>query len=205
MNLNIQWNKTTWSNEEKWKEEWKDGYAWGTRQNVESDFNRFVKPFLPNGKPAKMLEIACGMGRFTEILLNHCETLHSIDIQEVCVNRCLQRFKDNPKFSASITDGMSLPDKIFTTIVSYDSLVHVDYEILKAYYHQAQERLEPDGYMIIHHANRPDSLSCRFAVTSEMICDLIYSLSKLQMVCQTLFRYTNYHFVDCVSVCKRID
>lgn len=202
---NLEWNIKNWSNRARWEKEWADGYAWGTEELVKADYSRFVAPHLIGIKNPDILEIACGMGRFTKLLLEKAHSLHSIDIQKICVDECRKRFAAYPNFTASITDGKSMPEGNFDLIVSYDSLVHADYDILKAYFLQSIPLLNKDGFIIIHHANRPNSSCSRFCVTSEMVREFIQTLSSLELVSQTLFRYTDNQFIDCVTVCKKIN
>ena len=204
MSTNLEWNKKVWSDKAKWDKEWNSGYSWGLYQNVETDFMRFVAPYIGHIDSPSILEIACGMGRFTEFLLKIAGKLHSIDIQSICVEACRKRFKDVPNFSASVTDGKTLPDGSYDIIASYDSLVHADFDVLSSYFKQASGYLNDKGILIIHHANRPDLNNSRFPVTSEMIKEYIESdIPHLQILSQTLFRYEKPRFVDCVTVCKK--
>jgi len=88
---NIEWNKRTWDEPEKWASEWNHGYAWGNRLIVERDFGRFIQPYMPANRKPAFLEIACGTGRFTELLLEHGRSVHAIDLAEHCVNAYRER------------------------------------------------------------------------------------------------------------------
>lgn len=195
------WNRERWDNPEAWAAEWNAGYAWGPRASVWRDFLRFVAPLLPQGRAARILEIACGMGRFTELLLTVAEHVHAIDLAAHCVESCRERFSE--RFTVSQTDGQTLPEGTYDLIVSYDSLVHAECNVLAAYLSQAPSRLVDGGYVALHHANRPDRECSRTAVTSGMIFDLIADEPRLEMISQTLFRVRGRHFLDCFTVARK--
>src|SRR5688572_20446844 len=92
--VNLAWNKANWDQPEKWITEWKEGFAWGGPEVVERDYLRFVAPFLPVGRKARMLEIGCGMGRFTEFLLKDAEQVDAVDLAQHCVDSCNARFPE---------------------------------------------------------------------------------------------------------------
>lgn len=201
---NLQWNLQNWNDAERWKNEWREGYAWGPREMVRKDFDRFVAPFLPPGKKPDILEIACGMGRFTEFLLGVAGSVHSIDLAPHCVASCSERFRDRENFKATVTDGKTLPEGVFDMVVSYDSLVHADMDVIKAYLDQCADVLRPGGHVAIHHANRPDLNSSRMDVRSEQVFEHVQTSGKLRMVAQTLFRLTEGQFIDCFTVAQRV-
>ncbi len=199
----VEWNKVNWNDAERWETEWKEGYAWGPKEFVRRRFEGFVAPLLPAGRRPRVLEIGCGMGRFTEILLEVAEHVHGVDVAEHCVKTCNERFAE--RFTATLTDGTSLPDGPFDLVVSYDSLVHAEFNVLAAYLERIQELLVPRGYTAIHHANRPDFETSRGAVTAGMVAHLIVGLPALQLESQTLFRFKSGVFIDCFTVARRID
>ncbi len=200
---NIDWNKQTWDDPARWESEWKGGYAWGNVQVVRRDFSRLVAPYMPFGRKPVILEIACGMGRFTELLLEVAEFVHSIDLAKHCVESCRARFAGKP-FKAELTDGKTLPKGEFDMVVSYDSLVHADFDVVAAYFRQARDVLVPGGHVCIHHANRPDVNSSRMDVRSEQVFGLIMEMPGMRLNSQSLFRLTDGHFIDCFTVAQRL-
>jgi 2-polyprenyl-3-methyl-5-hydroxy-6-metoxy-1,4-benzoquinol methylase len=199
---NIEWNKQNWSDPKRWETEWHGGYAWGGRDWVRRDFLRFVAPWLPDGRPARVLEIACGMGRFTEVLLEmgKVEHVHGIDLSEHCVESCRQRFPE--RFTGTCTDGRTLPDGSYDLVVSYDSLVHADLPVLTSYFEQSVRVLEPGGHIVVHHANQADYESSRMDVSAGDVFELVKRISGLEMVSQTLFRVKGDVFIDCCTVAR---
>jgi cyclopropane fatty-acyl-phospholipid synthase-like methyltransferase len=199
----VEWNKVNWNDAERWETEWKEGYAWGPKEFVRNQFQRFVAPWLPDDGKPRVLEIGCGMGRFTEVLLEVASFVHGIDLAEHCVSTCSERFPEN--FQATLTDGRTLPDGEFDLVVSWDSLVHAEYDAVSAYFEQVQDHLVGGGHVAIHHANRPDFQSSRGAVTAGMIAHHIIGLPHLELVSQTLFRFESNAFIDCFTVARRLE
>lgn len=222
---NLDWNRQMWDNPESWEKEWKEGYAWGNRPRVWKEFLQFLGPVaplpaiahamqdeIPGGEPSeaiadgtprpRTLEIACGMGRFTEFLLAVSKSVHSIDLAKHCVEACQERFGSDERFSAELTDGKSLPEGEFDLIASYDSLVHADFDVIRSYFEQAPSRLRHGGIIAIHHANAPDPNCSRFYVSAELVGRLVSQIDGLEIMSQTLFRYTEDRFVDCFTTAR---
>jgi ubiquinone/menaquinone biosynthesis C-methylase UbiE len=83
-----------------------------------------------------ILEIAPGHGRWTAFLKDLCKRLIIVDLSESCIERCRQRFADCSHISYFVNDGKSLemvPDSSVDFIFSFDSLVHVEDTVLRAY------------------------------------------------------------------------
>ena len=148
-------NLNSWNKDYDWPlagEEWSTG--WG---DAAGQWYGFIYPRAWRFLPAPtILEIAPGFGRWTEFLLEHCETLIGIDITPKCVDACKQRFADRPGAIFETNDGHSLPmvaDSSVDFAFSFDSLVHVETEALNGYLTELARVLKPDGVAFLHHSN----------------------------------------------------
>ncbi len=147
-NLN-QWTNYDWnSGGDEWSE------VWGGTQNVwdGSLFPR-VKNHLPAGT---ILEIAPGFGRVTQYLKDLCDSLIVVDLTERCIEACKARFADETHISYQVNDGKSLPgveDNSIDFAISFDSLVHVEYEVIEGYLREMGRILKPNGTGFFHHSN----------------------------------------------------
>jgi ubiquinone/menaquinone biosynthesis C-methylase UbiE len=125
--------------------------------NVDMQWHGTVLPRIRSFLPATSnLEIACGHGRWTQFLQQHCERLIGVDLSSQCVRGCERRFMQMPNLAFFQQDGKSLgrvPEESVAFIFSFDSLVHADYEVLRAYLNQFKRMLKPDGTAFIHHSN----------------------------------------------------
>ena len=118
-------------------------------RHAASRINRFV----PTGT---ILEIAPGYGRWTQYLQGLCEQLVVVDLTENCIDHCRKRFADLDHITYHVNDGRSLAmieDESIDFVFSFDSLVHVELDVLEAYLAQLGAKLRPGGAGFIHHSN----------------------------------------------------
>lgn len=147
-------------NEEFWAHyEWPEGgdewsVVWGGADN---QWWGTLYPRLRHLLPAgRVLEIAPGYGRFTAFLADHCASLIGVDLSPRCVEACRSRFAGRPALSFHVNDGVSLPmvaDGSIDLAFSFDSLVHVEAEVIEAYLGELARTLRPDGIAFLHHSN----------------------------------------------------
>ena len=64
-----------------------------------------IKPHVPT---SRILEIACGYGRWTQYLKDLCKHLIVIDLSAECVQACRQRFYESLHIEYHENDGKSL-------------------------------------------------------------------------------------------------
>ncbi|HET6846374.1 MAG TPA: class I SAM-dependent methyltransferase [Anaerolineales bacterium] len=150
----LDWNKRTWK-EYNWSEageEW--SRAWGTSRN---QWLSSILPRLRDFLPVRtILEIAPGFGRWTQFLRAECRQLFGVDLNPACVEACQQRFIADPGASFFLNDGRSLamiPDASIDFVFSFDSLVHVEADVIEAYLAQLAVKMTPDAIGTLHHSN----------------------------------------------------
>ncbi len=148
---NIEQMRKAFGNHERWMTEWKLGFDWGSHEAVVKRITPLLNKYIPY-RVGSLLEIACGYGRATRILLPYCRQLYAIDLNQNCIDYC----KSRPEFifsEFSVCDGVSIPfDVPFNFVYSFDSLVHVDTQIIEAYVRQIGHLLVSGGVAILHHA-----------------------------------------------------
>jgi ubiquinone/menaquinone biosynthesis C-methylase UbiE len=151
----VEQNRDVWGSSYEWTaagEEW--SRAWG---GADAQWHGSLLPRLRRFLPvATVLEIAPGHGRWTRFLADHCERLVAVDVAESCVEVCRRRFADVPHVEVHRNDGRSLPmveDRSVDLAFSFDSLVHVDADVLDAYLDELARVLAPDGVAFLHHSN----------------------------------------------------
>ena len=151
----VTWNKDKWDETYHWPEsgdEW--SRAWGGPQ---SQWITCIWPRIAAFLPASsVLEIAPGYGRWTEYLLPQSTSYMGVDLSESCVRACTDRFADQPHATFAVNDGMTLPmvaDESVDLIFSFDSLVHVEADVVHSYLREFGRVLSPDGVAFIHHSN----------------------------------------------------
>jgi SAM-dependent methyltransferase len=151
----VEKNKDIWDGSYDWSkggEEWSHGWNGSESQWFFCIYPR-VHAFLP---AANIVEIAPGFGRWTGYLIKQCESYQGFDLAQKCVDACRARFSGERKAQFNVTDGMSLPgvkDKSVDLLFSFDSLVHVELEVIEGYLKEAARVLKPDGVVFFHHSN----------------------------------------------------
>ncbi len=137
-----------WSREgDEWSEDWGTAHA----QWNGCLFPR-VFPFLKG----RILEIAPGHGRWTQFLRAHCVSLIGVDLTPSCVERCTERFGHYPNLEFKVNDGLTFPmikNGSIDFAFSFDSLVHVESDVMFSYVNELSRVLRPGGVAFLHHSN----------------------------------------------------
>jgi SAM-dependent methyltransferase len=151
----LDWNRAQWNGGYDWKtagEEWSE--AWG---GSEAQWFGSLLPRLHRFLPAhRILEIAPGFGRWTKFLLPVCKDYVGIDLSAQCIESSRHTFADVKYAKFHVNDGLSLSvanDSFFDFIFSFDSLVHVEIDVIRSYVKQIIKKLAPNGVAFIHHSN----------------------------------------------------
>ena len=148
-NLDLFESNWDWSRRgDEWSRPWGGTTAqwWGT-------LYPWVRHYLP---AAVILEIAAGYGRWTQFLVGQAERLIGVDLAQTCVDACQQRFRELDHVEFHRNDGRSLDavaDHSVDLAFSFDSLVHVEDDVIGAYLHALTQKLADDGVAFLHHSN----------------------------------------------------
>jgi ubiquinone/menaquinone biosynthesis C-methylase UbiE len=148
-------NLDQWEGRYEWAyegDEWSG--SWGGTGNL---WWGTLRPRLRNLLPTEtILELAPGFGRWTQFLKDECQRLVLVDLSEKCIAACRARFSDSSNVVYHVNDGRSLEmveDGSIDLAFSFDSLVHVEADVLAGYLAQLASKLTPDGVAFIHHSN----------------------------------------------------
>jgi len=151
----VEQNKAVWNDSYDWKQigdEWSKSWGGPQMQWFGSLLPR-IHAFLP---AQTILEIAPGFGRWTQFLKDQCASLIVVDLSERCIQACQERFADVSHIAYHVNDGKSLamvPDDAIDFVFSFDSLVHVEDDVIRAYISQLAQKLRGNGVAFIHHSN----------------------------------------------------
>jgi ubiquinone/menaquinone biosynthesis C-methylase UbiE len=148
-------NRYFWDTAYTWSDggdEWST--IWGGAQN---QWNGTMLPRIRRHLPVHtILEIAPGFGRWTQFLAGLCERLIVVDLSEKCIAACRERFRDATHIEYHVNDGRSLgfvADRSVDFVFSFDSLVHVEADVVESYVGEIGRILKDDGTGFIHHSN----------------------------------------------------
>ena len=148
-------NMEMWNRRHDWSragDEWSD--AWG---DSASQWQHTILPRIQSYLPANtVLEIAPGHGRWTQFLVDQCQALVLVDLSDTCLRACRERFGTRSHVTYHVNDGKSLafvPDASIDFAFSFDSLVHVEGDVIAAYAGHLARVLTDHGVAFIHHSN----------------------------------------------------
>jgi Methyltransferase domain len=215
----IDQNIKTWNESYEWVDqgdEW--SRPWG---GASSQWFGTILPRLKSFVPAHtILEIAPGFGRWTQFLKVLCDDLILVDISSKCIEACRRRFAADSRIQYHVNDGRSLnmvADDSIDLLFTFDSLVHVEADVLVAYLEEAARTLTPDGVGFIHHSNMGEyvdrssgKLSTDLAhshgrglsVTVDTVRDACQTL-ELCCVSQEMITWGTNELIDAISVVAR--
>jgi 2-polyprenyl-3-methyl-5-hydroxy-6-metoxy-1,4-benzoquinol methylase len=132
---------------------------WGSTANM---WFGTILPRIHACLPADhILEIAPGHGRCTQFLLRQCRRLSIVDLVPECIEACRRRFADEPHVEYHVNDGLTLPgiaDASVDFAFSWDSLVHVEEDVMASYARELARVLKPGALGFVHHSNLGDVL-----------------------------------------------
>jgi len=153
--MNVDENLEYWNVKHHWP---KDGEEWSSLWGgAEPQWFSAILPRIRHFVPTDtILELGPGHGRWTNYLRNYCRQLFVVDLADNCIKFCQKRFAQDPHVLCYVNDGVSLamiPDQSVDLVFSFDSLVHAEADVIKAYLDQLAKKLRPNGVGFIHHSN----------------------------------------------------
>lgn len=212
----VQENMDQWSNHD-WStsgDEWSVGYG-----GTDAMWAWTIMPRIASFLPAQhVLEIAPGFGRVTQYLAPACEKLTVVDLTERCIEACKERFKDVDHIDYHVNDGRSLDmvdDDSVDFVFSWDSLIHVEEDVIAAYLTQLGRKLKPGGAGVLHHSNLGayrDKRTGELTIENEHWRAAGMSARKFTEHCraagmtctfQELIPWGGPNYTDCISVFQR--
>lgn len=205
---NLAFNRERWGNEDFWNGKDQFGYRWGGgHQQTVGDIallaDEHLRPHTGGRYDLKVLELSPGGGRFTAELLRYASMLDILDMNQSCLDVCLERFKYVPTtIRTFLNDGQScsmIEDSDYDLIVCYDSMVHMHPEIIENYVVELGQRLAVGGIIWLDHAGKgAEDRGHRTDMTPSLMATY-FDTAGLEVVEQ---RFRNHR--DCISVGRRI-
>jgi SAM-dependent methyltransferase len=163
----------------------------------------------------RILEIAPGFGRWTKYLLAAAKVDYfGVDLSEECIKHCRHIFDDARNATFEQNDGLSLemvPDASVDFVFSFDSLVHVERNVMESYIPQIVRKLTPKGIAFIHHSNwlqagqvDKNNHSRGESVSAKVVQDLV-GVHHGVVLLQEMLNWGDTHLIDCFSIFGRSD
>jgi SAM-dependent methyltransferase len=102
---------------------------------------------------ASVMELGCGHGRHAAQFIDCAGSVTLIDVNDTNIEFCRRRFCEHNKVEYVVNDGSSfsgIGDNRFTSMFSYDSLVHFEFEDIISYIKECHRVLAPQGRALLH-------------------------------------------------------
>lgn len=120
-----------------------------------------------------VIELACGRGRHVPHYIDKAEKITLVDILEENMIICRERFKDSNKIEYYKNNGYNLEklnDDSYTSLFSYDSMVHFELMDIYEYLKDIYRVLKVGGKALIHHSNYTADYMANFTRTPHARC-----------------------------------
>lgn len=189
----IRENKLQWDARHDWR---KDGDEWDSmaaycKQPYEEWKHSVIETFITPNIPlhATVLEVAPGHGRWTEFIVRAAGHVILVDVSPSCINYCMKRFARHENIEYYVNDGESLEFLKTDSINfgwSFDSFVHMNRDVISAYFREFARALKPGGKVIVHHAGRRHStLWLGFLLRLGRPGRLVYQTISMNLISKT--------------------
>jgi ubiquinone/menaquinone biosynthesis C-methylase UbiE len=170
--------------------------------------NMFQKLDLEN-----VVELACGRGRHVPRYINKAGKITLVDILEKNIKLCKDRFGDNSKLVYYCNNGFDLKklvDSSYTSLFTYDSMVHFEMMDIYQYLKDIHRILKPGGYGLFHHSNNTSDYRLSYMSAPHgrnyMSKDIFAYLScraGFEVIEQQLFDWGIEKNLDCLTLIKK--
>lgn len=135
------------------------GYFDAAEAAMQEQWTKIIWPIIRDEDFTHVLDLACGHGRNTEMLRHRASTIDLVDVNIACIEICRKRFGsqiDACRFRYHLTDGNSLSgiaDNSISLVYSWDSMVHFDKLVVRAYMREIARVLQRGGGAFLHTSN----------------------------------------------------
>ena len=141
---------------ENWRE---TPYFEIAERHIDRQWSELIQPLMADCDLSVVVDLAAGHGRNTEKLRHLAGKIYAIDVIEDHVRFCQARFAEDPRVECLVCDGVSLTgiaDASVSFVYSFDSMVHFDSDVVRAYLMDIARALRPGGRGMCHHSNYID-------------------------------------------------
>lgn len=139
-----------------WREPHYQQYYVDAEKSMTRNWEKSVWPYIQGCDFTTVMDLACGHGRNSAMLLPLAKKLYLVDINIENIDFCRQRFADDTRFTFIQNNGVSLegiPSNELTLAYCFDAMVHFDSDVVRAYLPEIFRVLKPGGQAFVHHSN----------------------------------------------------
>ena len=161
-----------------------------------------------------VVDLAAGHGRNSAKLLQHANQLIIVDINQECIDYCKERFCGTKNIQYIKNDGFSLKElknESVTLIYCFDSMVHFDSEVIRAYLFEFYRVLKKGGSCFCHHSNytgNPGGDFTQFSHWRNFMSKELFAhysiMAGLQVVGQHVIDWKEERDLDCLTIPRKV-
>lgn len=163
---------------------------------------------------SNVIELACGRGRHVPNYISSAGHITLVDILQKNIDICRSRFRDYENISYYKNQGYDLSelnDEEYTSIFSYDAMVHFELLDINSYLNDFYRVLKPGGKVLVHHSNYDAiyngrygrSLSYGRAFMNYKIFSHLAIHAGFIVLDQQLLRWNDFPDMDCVTLLEK--
>lgn len=161
-----------------------------------------------------VIELACGRGRHVSNYINLSKHITLVDILQKNIDICRMRFCDDERISYYKNQGFDLRElknEEYTSIFSYDAMVHFELLDINSYLIDFYRVLKPGGRALIHHSNFDAMYDGRYdrslvygrSFMNYKIFSYLAAQAGFVVLDQQILRWHNLPDLDCVSLLEK--
>lgn len=160
-----------------------------------------------------IIELAVGRGRHVQKYLDKANSITLVDILQKNIDICKQRYKNYNHIHYYCNNGYDLsqlPDNSYTSIFSYDAMVHFEMLDIYNYLKEMYRVLKKDGCALIHHSNNSSDYKLSFYNATQgrnyMSKDLFAYLAYragFEIIEQNVVDWGHDKNLDCISLIRK--
>ncbi|WP_458459396.1 methyltransferase domain-containing protein [Pseudobutyrivibrio sp.] len=185
--------------------------------DTESALNRFwgegiFRKLFNQLDLTNVVELACGRGRHVPQYINMAGHVTLVDVLDKNIEICKERFAGESKLSYVVNNGKDLSallDDEFTSLFTYDSMVHFELMDVASYLNETYRILKPGGMALFHHSNNDsdykasydNAVEARSYMNKDLFAYLAYR-AGFEIIEQHIIDWVVPN-LDCVSLVKK--
>ncbi|MDX2109244.1 MAG: class I SAM-dependent methyltransferase [Verrucomicrobiota bacterium] len=190
-----------------------DTYFASNEKYMLDQWNWYIWPLIKDCNFHAVMEVACGHGRNSNLLIQKTDTLYLVDANSTCIDACKLRFSGiaykDKKIVYVVNNGYDfsdIPSNSVSFIYSWDSFVHFDQKVIESYVNDMARVLQSGGMGFIHHSNLAQGSTdwkANPGWRSKMSAELFAAFCKnagLSITQQNLFTWDYVENLDCLSL-----
>ena len=176
--------------------------------------SKFYK-YFQNLDLTNTIEFACGRGRHVPMYIQCADKVTLVDVLDKNIEHCKKRFDQIANIQYYVNNGhdlRELPDSSYTSVFSYDAMVHFEFIDIYGYLKEFYRVLKNGGMALVHHSNNASNYKVSFDtgvharnyMSKDLFAFLAYR-AGFEILSQNIIDWSGVKDLDCISLLKKND